>query len=305
MPFALNLIAMVGVAFLPIAVFMVFLSSLGLEPLPSSVVSKLSDGISPSAGDVAQLFGGVAQNLNQTGGLFLAVLSGLLLLSARGVSGRMRGAALAISAAGFAHLVLGRIGWMDRYEAYALLTLAAGLIMAGQWRVHIVAVIAECSGLLLWQQKDFIDNPRAIHLQHTQMARFAQDFATTPVAVNDLGRVAWGNDNYVLDLWGLGNAQARAMRLNQPQVGWAGELVSAQNVPLVMVYDHWIDEGLGHDWTRLGALRMQNPAGFLGGAEVQFYAADPAFTRSLTAALRLWETGLPRDAVFEFSKESV
>ena len=129
--------------------------------------------------------------------------------------------------------------------------------------------------------------------------------AATPVAVNDLGRVAWGNDNYVLDLWGLGNAQARAMRLNQPQVGWADELVSAQNVPLVMVYDHWIDEGLGHDWTRLGALRMQNPAGFLGGAEVQFYAADPAFTRSLTAALRLWETGLPRDAVFDFSKESV
>jgi hypothetical protein len=48
---------------------------------------------------------------------------------------------------------------MDRYEAYALLMLAAGLIMAGQWRVPSVAVIAACSGLLLWQQKDFIDNP--------------------------------------------------------------------------------------------------------------------------------------------------
>ena len=292
-------------ALLPIAVFMVFLSGLGLEPLPSSVVSKLSDGISPSGGALAQFFGGVAQNLNQTGGLFLAVLSGLLLLSARGVSGRPRGAALAISAAGFAHLVLGCIGWMDRYEAYALLMLAAGLIMAGQWRVPSLAVIAACSGLLLWQQKDFIDNPRAIHLQHTQMARFAQDFATTPVAVNDLGRVAWGNNNYVLDLWGLANAQAREMRLSQPQDGWAGELVRAQNVPLVMVYDHWIDEGLGLDWTRLGALRMQNPAGFLGGAEVQFYAADPSFTTSLTAALRLWEKGLPRDAVFEFAEEGV
>ncbi|WP_438959198.1 hypothetical protein [Nereida sp.] len=223
-----------AVALLPIAVFMVFSSSLGLEALPSSVVSKLSDGISPSGGAVAQLFGGVAQNLNQTGGLFLAVLSGLLLLSARGVSGRMRSAALAILAAGF-----------------------------------------------------------------------AQDFARTPVAVNNLGRVAWGNENYVLDLWGLANAQARAKRLNQPQVGWAGELVRAQNVPLVMVYDHWIDEGLGDDWTRLGALRMQNPAGFLGGAEVQFYAADPASIRSLNAALRLWEKGLPRDAVFEFSKEGV
>lgn len=41
-------------ALLPIAVFMVFLSGLGLEPLPSSVVSKLSDGISPSGGAVAQ-----------------------------------------------------------------------------------------------------------------------------------------------------------------------------------------------------------------------------------------------------------
>jgi hypothetical protein len=112
--------------------------------------------------------------------------------------------------------------------------------------------------------------------------------------------VAWGNDNYVLDLWGLANAQARAMRLSQPQDGWARELV-----PLVMVYDHWIDEGLGPDWTRLGALRMQNPAGFRGGAEVQFYAADPAFTTSLTAGLRFWEKGLPRDAVFEFAEEGV
>jgi hypothetical protein len=50
---------------------------------------------------------------------------------------------------------------------------------------------------------------------------------------------------------------------------------------------------------------MQNPAGFRGGAEVQFYAADPAFTTSLTAGLRFWEKGLPRDAVFEFAEEGV
>ena len=144
-------------------------------------------------GALVRLFDGLAQNFNQTGGLFLVLLSGLLLLSARIVFGRMHCVALDISAAGFAHLVMGRIGWMDRYAAYALLMLAARLIMAG----------------------------------------------------------------------------------------------------------------LGRDWTRLGALQMQNPAGFLGGAEVQLYTAVPAFTRSLNAARRLWEKGLPQDAAFVFSKVGV
>ena len=144
-------------------------------------------------GTLVRLFDGLAQNFNQTGGLFLVLLSGLLLLSARVVSGRMRCVALDISEAGFAHLVMGRIGWMNRYAAYALLMLAARLIMAG----------------------------------------------------------------------------------------------------------------LGRDWTRLGALWMQNPACFLGGAGVQLYTADPAFTPSLNAALCLWGKGLPQDAAFEFSKVSV
>ena len=41
-----------------------------------------------------------------------------------------------------------------------------------------------------------------------------------PVAVNDLGWVAWRNDEYVLDLWGLASLQALEARRTYVESAW-------------------------------------------------------------------------------------
>lgn len=51
-----------------------------------------------------------------------------------------------------------------------------------------------------------------LYEQQYQMARLAQSFYRRAVAVNDLGLVAHGNNNYALDLWGLGSEQVRKAR---------------------------------------------------------------------------------------------
>ena len=51
----------------------------------------------------------------------------------------------------------------------------------------------------------------SIHEQQHQMHRFATRYFPHPVAVNDLGWVAYDNDQRVLDLWGLGSEAARRL----------------------------------------------------------------------------------------------
>ena len=55
---------------------------------------------------------------------------------------------------------------------------------------------------------------RNIYEQQYQMGRFAREIYNRPVAVNDLGLVAYKNTNFVLDLWGLGSEEVRKAKLS-------------------------------------------------------------------------------------------
>ncbi len=116
---------------LPVLIFSGFLLSIGLNALPNSVEAKL---IGPGEEDIGRLMRMVGTFLINTGKLpgmvmlgfsLLAMIVGMALNRAGNPGGRL--VAYVICIAGFAHLFLAQIGWLNRYEVYILAVLGAGL----------------------------------------------------------------------------------------------------------------------------------------------------------------------------------
>ncbi|WP_376871711.1 hypothetical protein [Albirhodobacter sp. R86504] len=305
--------------------FMAYLASLGLPPLPGSVIAKLSQVSAPQGGGVdaflTRLAEGFTTNLWHQGGLILGALVVLTILIPIFAPRMREGGRMVIlrvaGGAGLAHLALGQVGWMDRYEHYAIVTLVSALLlsMAGlSGRDHLrmagVIAIAFVLSISAYQPKlikDYVWGPWVLHVQHAQMARFAR-LVEAPVAVNDLGRVTLDNPNYVLDIMGLGNAEALAQRQARPanDVTWLEPLLKSHDVQVAMVYDNWFGgEMKSTGWTRIGTLAqrpsLRHPEPILGPAgsiEVAFYA-PPDVAERMTALAVDWAKDLPEGAQFK------
>ncbi len=295
----------------PVAAFGVFLTSLGLDPVPSSVSAKLALPDEPSNGVTGFLAGRLASfsGVQQTIMLaFLAVIAILLLVPEIRRSNRAL-LLLAVGGAGVAHMLFGRFGWMDRYEIYALVFLAAGTFAAALTRdsrryVLLPLVALVLAGLHYPPRviRLYITSADAVHVQQAQMGRFAKDYLQEPVAVNDLGHVAWANPNYVLDLWGLASHEARRLRLEAPAPGWVDALADAQGVRFAMIYAHWFPaEVLAEDWVLLGRLKTSSTGSFLGGYEVSFFLTGDYDPVPYVAKIAEWQKNLPRNAAWEFA----
>jgi hypothetical protein len=285
----------VALALAPALLFAAFLVTLGLDPLPSSVMVKFAD----SGGTLGRLAASWATTEGKAIALLAAMLAGLGLWSGHERARRLL--ALGLAASGAAHLIFGQIGWMHRYEHYVFMTLAAGAIYCGarRWRglplaavAVVLAVVGENHAERMWHLAKRA--PRAIHFQQAQMARIAQEVLQEPVAVNDIGRVAWGNPHHVLDLWGLASGEARRLRVGGSPPGWADALVREAGVRVAMIYDDWLGHAIGPDWVRVANLRTLEP-GVLGAQEVAIYAADPLFAPELRARLSEFAADLPAD----------
>ena len=256
------------------------------------------------------------EGLNRFVGPSIAVLFAGLLVLAMGLYRSLRDGsgdkwhiwiALALAGACAGHVALAQTGWMERYEHYAIASLAMGLVIlagisvAGRRIAILVAIAAIGLSGARYAQKSAVQyhwGSRAIYLQQQHMQRFAKEFLDRNVAVNDLGWVAWANPNYVLDLYGLANAEARRLRIFAPEDGWGGSLVERHDVSVIMIYESFVGDAVAPDWVPLGKLVMRNARGFLGGAEVDFYAADFAEVPHAEAALREWKKTLLPDTCF-------
>jgi hypothetical protein len=145
-----------------------------------------------------------------------------------------------------------------------------------------------------------------IYEQQYQMHRFVRDFYARPVAVNDLGWVAYRNPNYVLDLWGLGYEPARVARFasdvdaaaGRPRRPWVEQLVAARPVDLAIVYDEWFADMVPPGWTRVARL-WRSHSHLTGNASVAFYAASPGAVADISVALQRFENALPPELRLE------
>ena len=258
-------LALGAAAVLPVLAFAVFLMSLGLGPLPNSIQAKatLGDELSLPMALVARFAG----NVTAPSGAALALL-GVAALVAAGTAAGRRDARALIAAGGaavaLAHLLFGKLGYIGLTALY--LNNISG---RGQW------------------------GPRVVHLQQVQMARFVQEQLGGPVAVNDIGRVAWQNDARVLDLWGLASAEALALRQSRPPRGWAGPLVAEAGIDVAMIYDTWLGNAVPSGWSRVARLMFDGPAGYAGGLEVSIYATRPETANTLREELTAFAPSLP------------
>lgn len=311
------LLAVLAIA--PVLGFMAGLTALGLDPLPGSVMAKLNHPDMATLGWLDRKFFTAARNVMDWPGKGFAA-SALLVTVIASVGGFLRGGRwplyLAVIGAAWAHFFLGQTGWMHRYEHYVLLLLAAAaVLMSGEIAarrgglafpaIALPGVILLAAGINYVPNAagPYLNNPDLIHRQQGELSRFAKTFIQGPVAVNDIGYVAWANDAQVLDLWGLASAEAREARMSKAP-GWAGPLVTRSGAKVVMIYDHWIEEGIDPAWVPLGTYVTAHPGAFIGGGEIRFYAPTAALVPELTALLREWAAGLPPQTEFRFETDT-
>ncbi|MFM7180988.1 MAG: hypothetical protein ACKO2G_05940 [Verrucomicrobiales bacterium] len=286
-----------------------YLTRLGLDPLPSSVAAK-----STLAGDSTAM--GLLTNLKNSlefgRGMLVAIATSLLVgfgLAWRGPK-HWRWFCVSLATAGFLHLIAGAYGWLHRYEIYILAALALSL-------ASVVAAFLNVSGFspsrrLGWlvlpllpvigfpYLTGLLNLPLAannIYEQQFQMHCFATNHWKKPVAVNDLGWVAFRNPDHVLDLWGLASPAALKARLADADPAWMEALANDQNVEVVMIYRDWFPK-LPKDWREVAVLRLSRKS-IISGPKVTFYATKPESIPAIQRSLLSFQNDLPRPEMLE------
>lgn len=304
--------------------FGLFLHSLGLPWLPSSVLSRsevASQGIGlgdhGAFGLVKAVYSTFRTNIVAYGGTLISMLIVASLWGmARGplppradASGWIKPAAVGFFLViALAQLLGGSLGSFSRYEIYVLALGGCTVLVA--WRPAINdwlrgitwrRCLGACAAILFlfmgyaFRTVDAVSATGNVHDQQMQLHRFVVDYWQRPYAVNHPGWVNWQNPHYMLELSGLGSEQARLGR-------GTGETLEAlareRGVDLAMLYDNAAPTPPA-SWTRVATLRLRGRVISAVGPSVSFYATRPEAVAGLTAAVSRFALGLPRGATFD------
>jgi len=264
------------------AAFGAFLASMGLDPLPSSILVKSDGGFA---------------NLGRHGGVVPVV--GAVVVVAAIVAGR-RGARPTALGAGAVTLVFAghllaastdEVRYATSIIALALVVLAAGLpdllpvervgrAAVGAVGALVLLVSGVAAGTVLSHS---VVASEQIAQQQCRLHELVIDHLREPVAANDIGCISYRNDDVVLDLWGLASQEARRARLAD-RPGWMAELVDRHHVDVAMIYDEWFRGDLPRRWTKVGTLTSAAP-GYADQPTVDIYATRDAAVERLRGAL--------------------
>ncbi|MEM9147574.1 MAG: hypothetical protein AAGC57_15410 [Pseudomonadota bacterium] len=289
----------------------------GLPVLPTPVTLK-SD-IAASVGDAGGLSGfvrGMVEQLkaaldDRRGTLLAlglcAVVGGALRTWRRGGPWRTPEMAMGTAAAAAlaAHLLAGAYGWFGRYEVYAVAAALYALIylyrrdldamMRHRRYAQQLALIGVLAVLAFPYARILAFTPTAarnVYEQQHQMHRLATEFLRAPVAVNDLGWVAYRNDHYVLDLWGLGSEEVRQLKAEgRFDAAAIDRLASEKSVAYAMLYEEWFEGLIPPHWCVVAVLGTDKVSA--AHPTVEIYAVTKASEEPLRAALAALRPTLP------------
>ncbi|WP_298911233.1 hypothetical protein [uncultured Aliiroseovarius sp.] len=266
--------------------YMAFLVSLGLEPLPNSVMAKIAGPTGSPDFALENMLIKLMVQLRSYTAIAMAVvviIAATMMLRVWRSAPQTRAVLAGLVFAGVAQLLLGQFGYFHRYELYAM-SFVFGLLLlvvftrddfATLRTLFLVGLLFLTGNYSNWMFRYGTWCTAGILAQHRNASTFVKDYWNKPIAVNDLGFVAWGNPNYVLDLWGLASYKALTTRMDTPYEGWAGDLTDEAGIDLAIVYDRWFKDGLGKNWVKVGTLRYKYNIAFLGGRSVSYYATSP------------------------------
>lgn len=270
--------------------FSLFLQSRGLDPLPSSVLAK-----SPYAGG-APISAVVAGKLQW---IFIRptfLVCWLVLILDAALLRRWTVLHWFAAFVLTSHAIAGDFGWFGRYELYLLAALFPVLVsLAFEWgraeasaakRLRAILTAAAVVSALPLALCTFRTATAAadIWVHQAQTARFVRDYWRQPIAVNDLGLVAYRGGEPVLDLFGLGDQEARRLRVGADGQ-WVGPLVARREVRLAAVYASWFEGQIPDTWVSVGTL-TGHPNVFVVEPSITVYATEPGAVTEACDALR-------------------
>lgn len=264
-----------------------FAKRLGLPFLPSSVLLKSGTAalLSQEHGFIMffeSMFNNALSALDMRQGVLVALgalgvlVMGLAISDREGFRVDHEIAVLAVLA-GAAHLFLGRYGWFSRYEVYVIVVLMLSMLVLARrfmmrFPVMLFAIMSLCVIAYPFYQTT-VWTPaasRGIYLQQYQMHRFVKEYWNRPVGVNDLGLVSYGNDKYVLDLYGLGSEEVRRLKLQgNLDADAIVRIAESKGVEMFMLYDAWFPGLIPLDWKKVAILHAPKVSSANG--DVSFY----------------------------------
>jgi hypothetical protein len=293
-----------GVIGAGLAGFSLFLVSLGLDPLPNSVLAKASAG-----GDfMSRLAGNFGTNLVDVRQA-VPLLIVILILTARGLFGDEGDEAeLALwgASAGLLHMVAGRFGWYSRYEIYiwAALLLTTLFLLRKQLiavvtthpskRVLIFSLLATFA-LVAEYVGQLLTTPLAaanIHDQQRQLHHLVVDHLEQPVAANDIGWLTYRNPHRVLDIVGLASQEARINLETNTDSRWIDPFVRANEIEIVLAYEMVVRESAA-EWVPIATLSSTRPNITPASDTVWIYAVTEAARESALPKIRDFSKQLP------------
>lgn len=300
-------IAILVLAIVPLIGFSLFLHSLGLPMLPTSVLVKgeaTDPRISPVAMAILTIKGAINQAARSER-LPMVFLLAVFWRLAWKESDRVRRYAFAgVAAVAGLQLLTGNFGWFHRYEIYAL-AFAVMVFM------HVVAESPKfmysyfVMGLLfvgglsisttMYSSRAAAD----IYGQQYQMHRFVREFYHGNIAVNDLGLVSYQKPagDMVVDLWGLGSPEAARQVVKDAP--WLRQIVERHGVSLAMIYPDWY-ASIPDEWTPLGKLCLPHPPVVVSEGCVVFYSTTAAAKPEIWKDLQQFAQTLPAGDKFVF-----
>ncbi|RZA29768.1 MAG: hypothetical protein EOP02_03570 [Proteobacteria bacterium] len=255
-------IGIVGAA--GIAGFGLFLHSLGLPWLPSSVLSRseiASQGIGVgnhgTFGLVKAVYSTFRANIMAYGGTLIQLLIVFSLWGVARDAVLLRtgaGSWVKPAAVGFfiiiasAQLLGGSLSSFSRYEIYVLALGTCTLLVA--WKSTINGwlrtitwqrCLGGCAATLLlfsgyvFRTADAVFAAGNVYDQPMQLHRFVTEFWRRPYASNHPGWINWDNPHYMLELSGLGSEEARLGRATPEHLV---DLARSHDVDLAILYDN-------------------------------------------------------------------
>ena len=279
--------------------------ALGLPLLPSSVMVKSLASAAAVDADVLdalrRLTGNVLHALGNRWGMIFAgfiLLFAILTLSPRSTR-QLRSVAFAGLCVLAAHLLVGRYGWFGRYEVYGVATLlcVSLLVLPQLHKSATTLALLMMVPLGLAYAPVTLRTPAAalsVFEQQYQMHRFATAYFPYPVAVNDLGWVAFDNDIRVLDLWGLGSESARRLTRDGGRTVATVQRLTDGQVAYAMIYDIAFAEAIPPGWCRIADLTTSRV--IAASDQVAFYLIERPREDEMRAALDRFAPTLPTGA---------
>jgi hypothetical protein len=317
-------LAMVAIGVFLVGGYSLFLHSLGLPLLPSSVLTRSdwsNEAVVSHAGPfriivaiaknlygnlnsfgAAQMLGGVALGVAWLGGASIE-------LSRRPLAQFDQIKLVTLAFMTFvtaAQLAGGKIGWVPpRYEAYVLVLNLCGIAIifrdnVSDWCGHAtwLRVSGICLALLLifaGYATQFLFIPTSARKEYQgpfQLHRFVTEFYRAPVAVNQIGYLNFSNPFYVLDLSGVGSEAARSARALNRSPEWMDGLLANHDVVLALI-DTGHDTSVPAAWIEVGELM---PVGEFSGEAAHgfiFYARRASDVGAIVGALDRFVPTLP------------